>query len=73
MHDAVCIAQVVQDVRHMYILRARENIHTNPTTSQLAGKVADVNVHPARVFTSQGCQWASVVRDHSDSHTSIIP
>ena len=61
MHNAVAKPQVVQHVRDMLILRARKYIHMDAHAAQLACQVAHIYVHPAGVFTAQGCQRTGMV------------
>ena len=51
MHHTVAITQVMQHVRHMFILRTREDIHLDADLSQVAGQFPDVNIHPACIFS----------------------
>ena len=68
VHHAVAVAQVVQHVRDVLVLRAGEDIHVHAAAAQVARDLADVDVHPAGVLAAQDGQRAGVVGDHGDVH-----
>ena len=67
MDNAVAITKLVQHMRHVIILGAREHIHVDAHLSQLPRQFADVDVHPAGILAAQRRQRASVIRDHRNS------
>ncbi len=68
MDDAVAEAEVVQNVRDVLILRAREHVHVDAHLAETARQVADVNVHPAGVLAAERCQRTGVIGKHGDVH-----
>lgn len=68
MDDAVAVAEVVQNVRDVLILRAREHVHVDAHWAEIARQVADVDVHPAGVLAAERCQRTGVIGKHGDVH-----
>ena len=64
VHHTVAVAQVVQHVRDVLVLRACEDVHVHAQLAQAAGQLADIHVHSAGVFTAQGGQGTGVVGKH---------
>jgi hypothetical protein len=72
MDDPVAMAQIVEHMRDVLVLRTSEDIRSNAAPAQLARQVADVDIHPTRIFAAQRRQRAGVVGDHGDAHLVII-
>src|SRR5213592_2764413 len=49
------------------VLRAREHVHLDAHASELAGELADVHVHPARLLAPEGGERAGVDGEHRDA------
>src|SRR4030067_2804571 len=64
VYHPVTIAQVVQDMRHLLILRTREYIYMNSHFPKLTGQIAHVHIHTTRVFSTQDSQRTSMIRYH---------
>jgi hypothetical protein len=52
MDYTVPIAQVMQHVRDVLILRASEHINLNTETAQAAGQFTDIDVHTTGIFST---------------------
>jgi hypothetical protein len=57
----------------VFILRSSEHIDSDPAAAQLAGQIANVDIHATRVFATEGRKRTRVVRDHGYVHGWIIP
>jgi len=53
VHHAVAVAEIVEDMRNMLILRAGENIHVDAKQTETAGEFADVDIHPTGVLAAE--------------------
>ena len=63
----VPVTQLVQDVRYVVVLRAREHVHVDAHLPQLAGQFTDINIHPAGILPSQGRQRTGMIGNHRNS------
>src|SRR5206468_8308462 len=64
--DARAVAQG-DDAGDRRVLRAREHVHLDAHASELAGELADVHVHPARLLAPEGGERAGVDGEHRDA------
>ncbi len=72
MHDAVAVAQIVQNMRDMFILGSCKNVDPHTTPSQFTRQISDVHVHATGVLSAECRKWTGMVGKHRDAHRLII-
>src|SRR5881397_3123061 len=61
------------DARDRRVLRAREHVHLDAHPTELAGELADVDVHPARLLAPERGERTRVDREHRDPERGAPP